>query len=180
MSETPEPTPEPDPTPDPEPDEGDEEEEAEQTPAEAAAKDGSSALRPELERANELYIKRVQKIVGKTVALNGCEKCQGMGYLLGDEVPIPELVRPDNLVVCVGCNGYGLVDTPSLNPDHSRIVCTKCSGIGYITIAPQSNVTPITATQPVQVNQQIMGTMMPDGTFVPFYDPNQAANPIGS
>jgi hypothetical protein len=164
----------------PEPDEGDEEEEADQTPAEAAAKDGSSALRPELDKANELYIKRVQRIVGKTVPLNGCEKCQGMGFLLGDEVPIPELVHPSNLTACEYCNGYGAVISGSLNPDHATVVCTKCSGLGYITVAPQSNVTPITNTQPVAVNQQIMGTMMPDGTFVPFYDPNQAANPIGS
>jgi hypothetical protein len=170
--ETPDETLEPDETPTPTPDEEDEEQESEETPAQAAAREGSADIPKKLERALNDQRKRLEKIVGVELAGKECPTCDGMGYLPQGAADEPELVHPENLVTCEPCNGYGVVVTGSRNPDHVTAMCTSCAGNGFITKPlATTNVTPITpytespALTPVQAQ---MGTMMPDGTFVPF------------
>ena len=155
-----------------EPIEGDdadaEDEQPEQTPAQAAAAYGSAETRVQLDKANDAYIAKVRKIVGDDAPIAGCDHCQGMGYLLGDQEPQPEPVHPPNLVTCEYCNGYGEVLTGSRHPDHITAMCIKCAGNGFITLPEQpAHVTPQPPPQvPAQAAQ--MGTLMPDGRFVPY------------
>jgi len=77
-------------------------------------------------------------------------------------------VHPDNLVTCEACNGYGLVETGSKNPDHITAICTACSAMGYITKAAQpSNVAPLPTYVP-PTDQPIAGQYVPGRGFVPY------------
>lgn len=173
MSEAPDETqtdePEPETTETPTPDEQEaEQEEAEQTPAQAAAKDGSDEIPKKLERAITDQRKRLSKIVGVDLAGQECPTCDGMGYTVGGVGDAPDIVHPDNLVACEYCNGYGQVETGSRNPDHIHTICTKCGGLGYQTIAAQpSNVSQL-PTPTSSAAQPVMGFLNPDGSFAPF------------
>jgi len=158
------------PTPDTTPD-TDEDDDAEAAEAEAIArvKAASTAEIPKkIERAVNDQRKRLEKIIGVELEGAECPTCGGMGYTVGGADPDAEMVHPDNLVLCEKCNGYGEIITGSRNPQHATAVCIECTGYGYKTLAMQpTNVTPIQAPQ-ITAQQAQMGTMMPDGTFVPF------------
>lgn len=152
---------------------------AEQTPAEAAAADGSDELIKKAEKAQTNYAKRIRDIFGDNAPQHDCPTCHGLGLVWSIEEPQQELVHPDNLVMCDACNGYGEVITGSKNPQRITTVCIACSGNGYKTVTPQpENVTPI---QPipgyVDPTRQppVMGFMGPDGVFQPLGTP-QAGN----
>jgi len=126
-----------------EPIEGDDEdvegdEDGEQTPAEAAAEEGSAEIAKKLKEATKGYHTRIVNLLGTDMENRICPTCDGFGF--ADEQQVaqldgPPLVHPDNYFECSACNGYGVVESGSRNPDYAMPLCTECQGKGY-TIGP--------------------------------------------
>jgi hypothetical protein len=162
--------PDAEPTPAIEGDDADEEaHEAEQEPQPAPEFDASAEQWRQLDAANDAYIKKVVKIVGEDAPLVGCEHCSGRGFTLGEQEPEVPMVHPENLVECLACNGYGQVITGARNVEHATAICLECAGNGFITKPViQEPLYKLPAPATITAQQAQMGTMMPDGQFVPF------------
>lgn len=148
--------------------EGDGDGDGGQTTEAAAQRDGSDQVAKNLERAITGQKKRLEKILDVDLDGHECPTCDGMGYLQQPREPEPQLVHAANLVKCEPCDGFGLVVTGSRHPDHSTALCTNCAGNGFVTETPQAVLPNGSAPLPVPTAGPIMGTMQPDGTFIPF------------
>jgi hypothetical protein len=157
-------------TPDTTPDTTEEEEaeEAGQTPQQAAAAHGSDEIPKKLERAISDQRKRLSKIVGVDLAGQECPTCDGMGYTIGGTNPELEFKEDPTKEACPTCNGLGQLISHSKAPGHELVTCIECAGQGWRMKPAEQNVTPIYTAPPISAQQAQMGTMMPDGTFVPF------------
>lgn len=145
-----------------------EEEEATQTTAQAAAKDGSDEIPKKLERAIGDQRKRLSKIIGVDLEGQECPTCDGMGYTIGGTNPDEQFKEDQTKEACPTCNGLGQLISHSKAPGHELVTCIECSGQGWRMKQNTENVTQLYTPAPVSAQAAQMGTMMPDGTFVPF------------
>jgi hypothetical protein len=142
--ETPEPEPEPDTTePEPEP-----------QPAPPTAKE-LEALGKKIDAENDRHARRLQDLYGAMWAdLSPCPLCDGEGHTapiplehrdpaqveavhaaLG-ELEQPELRMLEGVERCPKCDGYGVVETPSRNPENRTKNCLACDTRGYREMMP--------------------------------------------
>lgn len=155
--------------------ETDEEEHAEeQTPAEAADAEGSAEIAAKLKTATQSYHTRIVNLLGREMEEKICPTCDGFGFYDGPP-PTPasgelpsDFVHPENYVTCSACNGYGEILSGSKNPLHAVVSCTACANLGYRIETPAQPMAPVVPIAQPQAPHSQMGTLMPDGTFIPF------------
>lgn len=149
-------------------------EEEEQTPAEAAAAEGSHELADKLKAATKGYHTRIANLLGREMEDNICPTCDGFGFATAEQVQasttgLPEdFVHPDEYVQCRSCNGYGEILSGSKNPGHAVVTCTKCSGLGYTIQAAHTNTTSATVYDFAPQPQTMNGTYVPGRGFIPY------------
>ncbi len=142
--------------------------EPEQTPAEAAQRDGSEQTLKKADAANRAYMQKLEKILGADDDRHECAACNGLGVTWGATVAEPELKQADDAEPCPKCNAYGMTITGSRDPGQATKPCGECGGRGWRNVVVQlAPVAPIAPHEMTPATAQ-MGTMQPDGTFVPF------------
>jgi hypothetical protein len=131
-------------------------EEAETTPetpddddgqAETPAPPGADPVK--LERELKRHEKAMTGLLGPAFEdMERCLMCEGLGYTPSAFEPAPQLQPHPTLVTCRTCDGFGVLATPSKNPQYATEPCIKCSGRGSVEGATYAQLVPPNAPQP--------------------------------
>jgi hypothetical protein len=152
--DAPEPEPQPEPAPEPPP---------------PTAKE-LAALGKKIDAENDRHAKRLQELYGAMWAdLSPCPLCDAEGHLM--PIPVeerdpaqveavraalgeheqPELLMLEGVERCPKCDGWGVVETPSRNPENRTKTCQACSTRGYREVMPGQDawIVPAPVVQPI-------------------------------
>lgn len=152
-----------------EPDNGEQEaeQEAEETPDatpdETPEQEPEGALTVEqvadLERAQEQYLKRVERVLTPLPMPPVCTHCQGTGLDFGGGESPPDFQTHEQYRTCDSCGGLGQIRTGSRVHGHELLSCPACQGRGFLERLPQPAAVP--DQQAAYGTPQWMGTAPP-------------------
>jgi hypothetical protein len=128
-------------------DETTEQEEAEQSPAEpqpepeqppepSPEKLAQAEQITQLERAQETYLKRVEKILGPEAMPGLCPTCNGTALNFAGHEAAPDYHTHEKYITCESCAGLGKVLTGSRVIGAETQDCPECMGRGYLERLP--------------------------------------------
>lgn len=128
-------------------DETTEAEEAEQTPTEPepptepgpdpeAVSEAEAAQVEALEKAQDRYLKAVEKIIGADAMPGLCPTCNGTALDFAGHEAAPEYRAHEKFRECEPCGGYGKVRTGSKVVGAELADCPECVGRGYLEALP--------------------------------------------
>jgi hypothetical protein len=127
--EEPQPAPEPEPAPEEEP------EQAEPGDVILGAENAEQIV--ELEKAQSLYLRKVEKVLGPGNMPPLCPTCQGTGLDFTGGAGEPDYLPSPDRETCPDCGGLGKVLSGSRVETERVLACPTCQGAGHRVKLPE-------------------------------------------